>query len=120
MKRTVRIYKYTCDKCGWEAFRAEIIPADLCSRCGNTNSPIISTEDKEFEFSADVQKAAEYTKRLMAGEDPETLEQELSEIERNIMPLYGGLGRLLAGSLVGEYKVSPTEQKVLFGKPVVY
>ena len=77
MKRRVRIYKYTCDDCGWEAYRGEIIKAGLCSKCGSTVPPSVSTEEREFEFSAGVEKAAEYTKRLLAGEDPADLEKEL-------------------------------------------
>jgi hypothetical protein len=97
MKRKVRIYKYTCDECGWEAYRAEIIPADLCSKCGSTKPPVVSTEDKEFEFSADVEKAAEYVKKLMAGADPEELDPRINEATvmdtmRCISEIFGSLG----------------------------
>ena len=120
MKRTVRIYKYTCDECGWEAFRAEIIPADLCSKCGNTNPPIISTEDKEFEFSADVQKAADYVKRLMAGEDPEILDREFHAAGETELHMFSSLQGCIASFGWSEASVSPTQAKILFGKPVVY
>jgi hypothetical protein len=63
-----RLYRYTCDECGWEAVRGDIIPMSLCSKCGNTKPPKVSTEEKEFEISAEVEKAVEYTKKLIEGD----------------------------------------------------
>lgn len=79
MKRKVRMYKYTCDDCGWVAYRGEIIKAGLCSKCGSTNLPVVTTEDKEFELRdrEEIIKTAEYVKRLKEGEDPEKLDKEI-------------------------------------------
>lgn len=77
MKRKVRMYRYTCDDCGWVAYRGEIINAGLCSKCGSTNSPSVMTEDKEFEIREELVKTASYAERLKEGEDPEELNNEI-------------------------------------------
>ena len=121
MKRKVRIYKYKCDDCGWEAFRGEIIPADLCSKCGSTNLPTVSTEDRWFEVSEEVAKAAEYVMKLAGGADPEELEKEYGEgdifIPTNIARL---VGQAINGCVVTGEKADPITMKVLYGQPVVY
>lgn len=112
MTRKVRLYKYTCDECGWEAFRTEILPVDMCSKCGNTNLPIISTETKEFEFSAEVKKAAAYVKRLLEGEDPLDIDSD----GKPIVPVNF--------NMVGTYcwieKEDLVANKILKHKPIVY
>ena len=86
MIRKMRIYKYECDNCGWVAYRGEIIPAGLCSRCGSTAAPVVSTEDREYpilpEEQARIEQAAEYVRRLQGGEDPEKLDAEIFPDEK--------------------------------------
>lgn len=78
MKRKARIYKYRCDACGWEALRGEIIQAKVCSKCGSTEPPFITTEDTMYEVEKDtILKAKIYAERLIDGEDPEKLDKEL-------------------------------------------
>ena len=86
MIRKMRIYKYECDNCGWVAYRGEIIHAGLCSRCGSTAAPVVSTEDREYpilpEEQARIEQAAEYVRRLQGGEDPEKLDAEIFPDEK--------------------------------------
>jgi len=124
MRRRVRVYKYTCDDCGWEAFRGEIIPADLCSKCGSTHPPTVSTEDRWFEMSEEVTKAAEYVMKLAGGADPDELEKEYGEGETGNFGHMARVrridARLVGGMVTTEKKADPTSMKVLFGSPVVY
>lgn len=120
MKRTVRIYKYKCDECGWEAFRGEIIPADLCSRCGSTKPPSVSTEDRELEINIDAEKSAEYVRRLLAGEDPEDIDPvefkaPVNVARVNVARILGGWGVCLSRTEISD----PITLKSL-GKPVAY
>jgi hypothetical protein len=116
MKRTVRIYKYKCDECGWEAFRGEIIPADLCSRCGSTKPPAVSTEDREFEINLDVEKSAEYVKRLLAGEAPEDIDPIEFKAPANVARIIGGS----FGVCVNPTEIDDPITLKCLGKPVIY
>ena len=83
--KVVKLFKYTCRRCGWTGYRGEELEQYVCSNCGSTNEPETSIVWKTLAPSPEIM--AEIDKRHKAAKNPEdsTPATFLSDLVRSTM-----------------------------------